>query len=56
VIVCAFIVAAIVTPPDVTSQVLLALPLCLLYEVGLVVASLMARQSKLKDAAALQKE
>jgi sec-independent protein translocase protein TatC len=56
VIVGAFIVAAVVTPPDVTSQVLLAFPLCLLYEVGLVVASLMARQSKLKEDAALQKE
>jgi sec-independent protein translocase protein TatC len=56
VIVCAFIVAAVVTPPDVTSQVLLALPLCLLYEVGLVVASIMARQSKAKEDAALQKE
>jgi sec-independent protein translocase protein TatC len=43
VIVCAFIVAAVVTPPDVTSQVLLALPLCLLYEVGLLVASFIAR-------------
>lgn len=38
VIVGAFVVAAIVTPPDVMSQVLLALPLCLLYEVGLIVA------------------
>jgi len=56
VIVCAFIVAAVVTPPDVTSQVLLALPLCLLYEVGLVVASLMARQSKTKADAELQNE
>jgi sec-independent protein translocase protein TatC len=44
VIVCAFIVAAIVTPPDVTSQILLALPLCLLYELGLLVASFVARR------------
>jgi sec-independent protein translocase protein TatC len=35
VIVGAFIVAAIFTPPDVLSQMLLALPLCLLYELGL---------------------
>jgi len=35
VIVGAFIVAAIFTPPDVISQLLLALPLCLLYEVGI---------------------
>ncbi len=56
VIVCAFIVAAVVTPPDVTSQVLLALPLCLLYEVGLVVAALMARQNNEKADTELQKE
>jgi sec-independent protein translocase protein TatC len=34
VIVGAFIVGAILTPPDVISQVMLALPLCLLYEAG----------------------
>jgi sec-independent protein translocase protein TatC len=38
VIVGAFIVSAIVTPPDVISQLLLAIPLCLLYEVGLQIA------------------
>lgn len=56
VIVCAFIVAAVVTPPDVTSQVLLALPLCLLYEVGLVVASLMVRRRDPDSETELQKE
>src|SRR6266540_2359040 len=38
VIVCAFIVGAIFTPPDVLSQVMLAVPLWLLYELGLLVA------------------
>lgn len=38
VIVGAFVIAAIVTPPDVISQFMLAVPLCLLYEVGLLVA------------------
>ena len=38
VIVGAFIIAAVVTPPDVVSQLLLAIPLCLLYEFGLQVA------------------
>jgi sec-independent protein translocase protein TatC len=56
VIVCAFIVAAVVTPPDVTSQVLLALPLCLLYEVGLVVAALMVRRRDPDSDTELQKE
>jgi sec-independent protein translocase protein TatC len=36
VIVGAFIVGAILTPPDVISQVMLALPLCLLYEAGVL--------------------
>lgn len=38
VVVGAFVVAAVVTPPDVLSQLLLAIPLCLLYEVGLIAA------------------
>lgn len=37
-IVIAFIVAAIVTPPDVVSQLALAIPMCLLYELGIVFA------------------
>ena len=38
VIVGAFVVAAVVTPPDVLSQFMLAVPMCLLYEAGLFVA------------------
>lgn len=38
VIVGAFVIGAIFTPPDIMSQVLLAVPLWLLYELGLVVA------------------
>ena len=38
VIVGAFIIAAIVTPPDVVSQFMLAIPMWLLYEVGILVA------------------
>ena len=36
VIVGAFVVAAVVTPPDVVSQLLLAIPMCLLYEFGIL--------------------
>ncbi len=36
VVVGAFVVAAIVTPPDVLSQTLMALPLILLYEIGII--------------------
>jgi sec-independent protein translocase protein TatC len=38
VIVGAFVIAAVVTPPDVMSQLFLAVPLCLLYELGLLLA------------------
>ena len=38
VIVGSFVVGAVVTPPDVLSQLMLAVPLCLLYEVGLFLA------------------
>jgi sec-independent protein translocase protein TatC len=38
VIVASFVIAAIITPPDPGSMMLLAVPLVLLYEVGLVVA------------------
>jgi sec-independent protein translocase protein TatC len=34
-IVVAFIVAAVITPPDVVSQLALAVPMCLLYEIGI---------------------
>ncbi len=37
-IVIAFVVAAIVTPPDVVSQLMLAIPLCLLYQLGIFMA------------------
>lgn len=37
-IVVAFVVAMLLAPPDVVSQTLLAIPLCLLFEVGLLLA------------------
>lgn len=47
VIVGAFTLAAVLTPPDVTSQLLLALPLLVLYELGLIVSSIfLARKQK----------
>jgi sec-independent protein translocase protein TatC len=42
VIVGAFVIGAVFTPPDVVSQLMLAVPLCLLYEVGIWVARLVA--------------
>lgn len=42
-IVGAFIIGAIFTPPDVVSQIMLAVPLWLLYELGIVVAGLVSK-------------
>jgi sec-independent protein translocase protein TatC len=42
-IVGAFVIAAVVTPPDVTSQILLAVPMCLLFELGLLLARFVAK-------------
>lgn len=41
-----FIVAAILTPPDVVSQIAMALPLLALYEVSLLLSHLVARRRK----------
>jgi sec-independent protein translocase protein TatC len=46
VIVGAFVVAAIVTPPDIASQLFLAIPMCLLFEIGLLVAPLFAKATR----------
>lgn len=43
VIVGAFVVAAVVTPPDVVSQLMLAIPMCLLYELGIFLARFVTR-------------
>ena len=49
VIVGAFVVAAVVTPPDVLSQFMLALPMCLLYEAGLFVARFVGVRAKVES-------
>lgn len=46
VIVGAFIIAAVVTPPDIMSQLFLAVPMCVLYEVGLLLAPIFARATR----------
>ena len=49
-IVLAFIIAAIITPPDVVSQLALAIPMCLLYEVGIWAAQLFIKHTQAPDA------
>ena len=48
VVVGAFVVGAIFTPPDVVSQIMLAVPLWLLYEAGIVVATWVGK-GKIKE-------
>ncbi len=48
-IVIAFVIAAIVTPPDVVSQLLLAIPMCLLFEVGLFAARFVGGKPRAPD-------
>lgn len=50
VIVGAFVVAAVVTPPDIMSQMLLAIPLCLLFEIGLLAARLVKPREAVETA------
>jgi sec-independent protein translocase protein TatC len=45
-VVLAFIIAAVITPPDVVSQLALAVPMCLLYEVGIWAAQLFIKHTK----------
>ena len=49
-VVLAFIVAAIVTPPDVVSQLALAIPMCVLYEIGIWAAQLFIKHTQAPDA------
>jgi sec-independent protein translocase protein TatC len=49
-IVLAFIIAAIVTPPDVVSQLALAIPMCVLYEIGIWAAQLFIKHTQAPDA------
>ncbi|HWV90712.1 MAG TPA: twin-arginine translocase subunit TatC [Burkholderiales bacterium] len=46
VVVGAFVVAAVVTPPDVLSQFMLAVPMCILYEAGLFFARFVGTRPK----------
>jgi sec-independent protein translocase protein TatC len=51
VVVGAFVVGMVLTPPDMFSQTLLALPICLLFEIGVWVAALLGRRLTLSEAA-----
>ncbi len=44
-----FVVAALITPPDVVSQLLLALPMIALYEAGIIAARAVSRRKTIGD-------
>jgi sec-independent protein translocase protein TatC len=45
-VVLAFVVAAVVTPPDVVSQLALAIPMCILYELGIWAAQVFIKHTQ----------
>ncbi|KAF1045713.1 twin-arginine translocase subunit TatC [Xylophilus sp.] len=45
-VVLAFIIAAVVTPPDVVSQLALAIPMCVLYELGIWAAQVFIKHTQ----------
>ncbi len=51
-VVVAFVVAAVLTPPDVVSQLALAIPMCLLYEIGIVAAGYFQKHSRAPEESA----
>lgn len=48
-IILILIVAAIITPPDVVTQMLIAIPVLILYEIGILVAARVEKNEKLKE-------
>jgi len=46
VVVAAFVIGAIFTPPDIISQFMLAIPMWLLYELGIIVAAFTSKKSE----------
>jgi sec-independent protein translocase protein TatC len=55
-VVVAFVIAAVVTPPDVISQLALAIPMCLLYELGIIGARWFGKSSRPPEDAAAADE
>jgi sec-independent protein translocase protein TatC len=45
-VVTAFVISAVVTPPDAVSMLALAIPMCLLFELGLIVAPMFVKATQ----------
>lgn len=50
-VVVAFVIAAVVTPPDVVSQLALAIPMCILYEIGIWAAQAIGKSTEVSPEA-----
>ena len=55
-IVGSFVIAAVVTPPDVISQLLLAIPMCLLYELGILCARIFVKPRPAEPGDVIERE
>ena len=51
-IVGVFVFAAVITPPDVVSQIALAIPMILLYEISIICARMAEKKREARDAEA----
>lgn len=49
IIVGAFVVAMVLTPPDIFSQTFLALPICFLFEIGLLLSRMVVKQQQARE-------
>ncbi|HHZ01330.1 MAG TPA: twin-arginine translocase subunit TatC [Tissierellia bacterium] len=49
VIVAVFIIAAIITPPDVISQILVAIPMLVLFEVSILICKIISKKKKREE-------
>jgi sec-independent protein translocase protein TatC len=49
VIVGAFAIAALITPPDITSMMMLGIPMCLLYELGVLAVRWLLKPAPIRD-------
>lgn len=49
VIVIIFLVAALITPPDVVSQIMVAVPMLILYEISIIICTILERAHKSSD-------
>jgi len=49
-IVVILVLSAVITPPDVISQLLIAMPIVVLYEVGIEIAKRLEKKRALKEA------